>query len=136
MAGVTIVFMSRIHVHSGSPFEERYGFSRGVRVGNRIEIAGTAPIPSPDEPVAGDAFDQMLRCGQIAIAAIEDLGGSAEDVVRTVMYITDPADADDIGRAHHELFGSAAPAATMVVVKALLDDAWKVELEATAVVRE
>jgi len=78
----------------------------------------------------------MLRCGQIAIAALADLGGSADEVVRTVMYITDPADADEVGRAHHELFGVASPAATMVVVKGLLDDAWRVELEVTAVVRE
>ena len=76
----------------------------------------------------------MLRCGEIALAALEDLGGSASHVIRTVMYITDAADADDIGRAHGQLFAVARPAATMVVVKALLDEAWKVELEVTAVV--
>ncbi len=78
----------------------------------------------------------MYRCGQIATAALRDLGASADDVTRTVMYITDPADADEIGRAHGELFGDASPAATMVVVKALLDPAWKVEIEVTAVVGE
>jgi enamine deaminase RidA (YjgF/YER057c/UK114 family) len=76
----------------------------------------------------------MIRCGAVALDALEELGASAGDVVRTVMYITDPADADDIGRAHGELFGEAEPVATMVVVKALLDEAWKVELEVSAVV--
>ncbi len=128
--------MARIRVHSGSPYEEMYGFSRGIRVGSRVEIAGTAPIPLPGEDVAASAYDQMYRCGQIAAAALRDLGATVDDVIRTVMYITDPADADEIGRAHGELFGEASPAATMVVVKSLLDPAWKVEVEVTAVVGE
>lgn len=109
-----------------------YGFSRGVRSGNRIEIAGTAPIPADGEPVAETAYEQMLRCGEIALAALDDLGGSVEDVVRTRMFITDVADADEIGGAHLELFGEAAPAATMVVVAGLNDAAWKVEIEVEA----
>jgi len=125
--------MPRVRVHSGSPYEERYGFSRGIRVGNRIEIAGTAPIPLPGEQVAPTAYEQMRRCGQIAIAALRDLGASAGEVVRTVMYLTDVADADEVGKAHGELFGEAAPAATMVVVGGLLDPEWRVELEVTAV---
>jgi enamine deaminase RidA (YjgF/YER057c/UK114 family) len=76
----------------------------------------------------------MLRCGEIMLAAIAELGGAAEDVIRTRMYITDPADADAIGLAHKELFGDASPASTMVVVAALLDPAWKVETEAVAIV--
>jgi enamine deaminase RidA (YjgF/YER057c/UK114 family) len=126
--------MMRTRVLSGSPFEARYGFSRGLRVGDRVEIAGTAPIPPPGEPLAASAHAQMLRCGRIAIAALEQLGASPAEVVRTVMYITDAADADDIGRAHAELFAAASPVATMVVVKALLDPAWKVELEVSAIV--
>ena len=117
---------------SGSPWEALYGFSRGVRSGNRIEIAGTAPIPADGEPVAETAYEQMLRCGEIALAALDDLGGSVQDVVRTRMFITDVADADEIGRAHLELFGEAAPAATMVVVAGLNDAAWKVEIEVEA----
>lgn len=124
--------MTRKRVTSGSPYEESFGFSRGVMVGARIEISGTAPIPPPGEDVAPTAYEQMLRCGEIAIAALEELGASAGDVVRTRMYITDPGDGDEIGRAHRELFGSTAPAATMVVVAALLDPAWKVELEVEA----
>jgi len=78
----------------------------------------------------------MLRCGEIAIAAIAKLGGSAASVVRTRMFIVDVADADEVGRAHRELFGAIAPAATMVVVAALLDPLWRVELEVEALVAE
>lgn len=124
--------MTRIQVESGSPYEKLYGFSRGVRRGRRVEIAGTAPIPEPGEVVATSAYDQMLRCGEIAIKALVQLGSSADEVVRTRMFITDAADADAIGRAHGELFGTARPAATMVVVAALLDPAWKVEIEVEA----
>ena len=123
------------HVGSGSPYEEMYGFARGVRIGNRVEIAGTAPIPPDGEPVATTAYQQMLRCGEIVIVALTQLDAAASDVVRTRMYITDTDDADEIGRAHRELFGDAAPAATMVVVAALLDPAWKVEIDVEAEVR-
>ena len=124
--------MTRIQVESGSPYEKLYGFSRGLRRGRRVEIAGTAPIPEPGEAVATSAYDQMLRCGEIAIKALQQLGSSADEVVRTRMFITDAADADAVGRAHGELFGAASPVATMVVVAALLDPAWKVELEVEA----
>ncbi len=117
---------------SGSPYEERYGFSRAVRVGDRIEVSGTAPVPAPGDRLAGTAYEQMLRCGAIALGAIEELGGRADDLVRTRMYITDAAIADEVGRAHRELFGTAMPAATMVVVEALLDPDWLVELEVVA----
>lgn len=121
-------------VHSGSPYEATYGFCRARRVGDRIEVAGTAPIPPAGEMLGATARDQMLRCGAIAIAAIETLGGTTEDVVRTRMFITDPSDQDEIGRAHRELFGTAEPVATMVVTR-LLDPTWKVELEVEAHVR-
>lgn len=122
-----------MRVQSGSPYEELYGFSRGLRRGSRIEIAGTAPVPEPGQAVAKTAHDQMMRCGEIVIKALEHLGASADDVVRTRMYITDANEADEIGRAHNELFGAARPAATMVVVAGLLDPAWKVEIEVEAV---
>ena len=125
--------MVRSSTHSGSPYEDRYGFARGVRIGNRVEISGTAPIPPSGEPVARSAFDQMLRCGEIAVAALGDLGAATSDVVRTRMFLTNVDDADEVGRAHREIFGAANPAATMVVLAALLDPAWKVELEVQAV---
>ncbi|MEA2022680.1 MAG: RidA family protein [Actinomycetota bacterium] len=127
--------MTTQYVRSGSPYEQRYGFSRGVRIGALIEIAGTAPIPPADEPLAATAYGQMLRCSEIAVAALEELGATADDVIRTRMFITDPDDADEIGRAHQQVFGNAMPAATMVVVAALLEPAWKVEIELEAVAK-
>lgn len=121
-------------VHSGSPYEPAVGFCRARRVGERILVAGTAPVPPPGEPVAATAHEQMLRCGHIATTAIEQLGGTAADVVRTRMFITDAADADAIGEAHRTLFGDAEPVATMVVVAGLVDPAWRVEIEVEAVV--
>jgi enamine deaminase RidA (YjgF/YER057c/UK114 family) len=121
-------------VQSGSPYEPVYGFCRAVRTGNRIDVAGTAPVPPPGEPVAEGAYAQMLRCGTIAAEALTELGGSIHDVVRTRMFITDAADADAVGQAHGVLFGEANPVATMVVVAALIDPAWKVELEVEALI--
>ena len=118
-------------VRSGSPYEERYGFCRAIRRGRRVEVAGTAPIPRAGEALAADAYRQMLRCGEIAGEALARLGARPEDVVRTRMYITDPAFADEVGRAHRELFGSGPPVTTMIVTQ-LLDPAWKVELEVEA----
>ena len=118
---------------SGSPYEERYGFCRAVRIGDRIEVAGTAPVPAPGEAVDPTAHGQMLRCGRIALTAIDELGGSPAGVIRTRMFITDAGEADEVGRAHRELFGESTPVATMVVVAALLDPAWKVEIEVEAV---
>jgi enamine deaminase RidA (YjgF/YER057c/UK114 family) len=117
-----------------SPYEARYGFSRAVRIDDAIHVAGTAPVPSPGSDLAPDAHGQMLRCARIALEAIEALGGDLDGVVRTRMFIVDPADADEVGRAHAEVFGDVSPAATMVVVASLLDPAWKVEIEVDAVV--
>lgn len=122
----------RERVYSASPFERRYGFSRAVRVGNRIEVAGTAPIPQDDSATPPGAFEQMLLCGEIAVAAIEQLGASVDDVVRTRMLIVSVEDADEIGRAHEAVFGPASPVTTMVVVAGLLDPTWKVEIEVQA----
>lgn len=123
------------HHHGVSPYEGLYGFSRAVRVGDRILVAGTAPVLEPGDELAEGPYAQMLRCGEIASEAIVALGGSMGDVVRTRMFITDAGAADDVGRAHKELFGSSEPAATMVVVAALLDPGWLVEIEVEAVVR-
>jgi enamine deaminase RidA (YjgF/YER057c/UK114 family) len=91
-------------------------------------------VPEAGEELRDGPYAQMRRCGEIAREAIEGLGGSMTDVVRTRMFITDPNDADDIGRAHKEIFGACEPAATMVVVAALLDPGWVVEIEVEAVV--
>jgi len=123
------------HHHGISPYEAAYGFARAVRRGETIYVAGTAPVPDVGQAIEDDAYAQMVRCGEITRQAIEALGGSMSDVVRTRMFITDAADADDVGRAHKEIFGGSEPAATMLVVAALLDPQWRVEIEAEAAVR-
>lgn len=124
----------RHRARSGSPYEARYGFSRVVRHGRRVAVAGTAPIPPGGGHPPDGAYEQMMLCGRIAVAALDDVGASVSDVIRTRMYITDVRVADDVGRAHFEVFGSVAPASTMVVVAGLLDPAWLVEIEVDAVV--
>ena len=118
-------------IGSGSPFEQRFGFSRAVRAGRRVLVSGTAPI-WPDGSCDPDPGTQARRCLQIIAAALEDAGAGMDDVVRTRMFIVDRADSDAVGVAHGEVFGRALPAATMVVVAGLLDPRWKVEIEAEA----
>jgi enamine deaminase RidA (YjgF/YER057c/UK114 family) len=124
--------MQRHNVSSGSPFEDRYGFSRAVRLGDRVIVAGTAPI-WPDDHVDSDPRTQAARCLEIMLAALAEAGGDASDVVRTRMFITDAAHSDAIGEAHCDVFGEIRPAATMVVVSGLLDPRWVVEMELEAV---
>src|SRR4051794_16891044 len=125
--------MERRRVSSGSPFEPSIGFSRAVRVGERVLVAGTAPV-WPDGEVDPDVAVQARRCIEIVEAALTQAGASLADVVRTRVFLVDPADADAVSRVHGEAFGEIRPAATMVVVAALLDPRWRVEIEAEAVV--
>jgi enamine deaminase RidA (YjgF/YER057c/UK114 family) len=121
----------RRRASSGSPFEPTIGFSRAVRVGDRVLVSGTGPVGADD----ADPAAQMRRCLEIVATALADLGAGLDDVVRTRTYLTDPGDADAIAAVHGEAFGDIRPAATMVVVKALLDPRWSVEIEAEALVR-
>ena len=95
-------------------------------------VSGTAPI-WPDGSVDPDPYVQARRCFEIIATALGEIGASLDDVVRTRMFITDAAHNEAVGRAHGEAMGSARPASTMVVVKALLDGRWKVEIEVEAV---
>lgn len=124
--------MPRQNVSSGSPYEPRYGFSRAVRVQDRVLVAGTAPI-WPDGHVDPDPKVQASRCLQIMLEALSEAGGEPSDVVRTRMYITNPDHADAVGSAHGDVFGEIRPASTMVVVDGLLDSRWVVEMELEAV---
>ena len=126
--------MPRQRATSGSPYEDRFGFCRAVRVGNRIIVAGTGPIEDDGTTTPGGAAAQAARCCELIIAAIEDLGGCAKDVVRTRMFLTDFADQDAVGAVHARYFGEAKPAATMAGVAWLCGDDWKVEIEAEAVI--
>ncbi len=118
--------------HSASAYESLVGFSRAVRRGSRICVSGTAPIDDQGETLEGDAYLQASRCFEIILEAVEALGGSREDVVRTRTFVVDAADWEGVGRAHGEFFQDTYPAATMVVVKGLLDPRWRVEIEAEA----
>jgi enamine deaminase RidA (YjgF/YER057c/UK114 family) len=113
-----------------SPYEAVYGFVRARREGERILIAGTAPVEPDGTSTPGDAAAQAARCCAIILDAVAGLGGG--HVIKTRMFITDPADADAIGRAHARAFGAHRPVATMVVVAALLRPEWRVEIEAEA----
>lgn len=123
----------RRRIASGSPFEPRIGFSRAVRVGDRVLVSGTAPV-WPDGSCDPDPEAQTRRCLEIVLAALREAGAAPGHVVRTRMFLTDAADWEAVGRAHGAVFGAVRPAATMVVVKALLDPRWKVEIEAEAVI--
>jgi enamine deaminase RidA (YjgF/YER057c/UK114 family) len=123
----------RSHISSGSPYEPKIGISRAVRVGDRVLLSGTAPI-WPDGSCDADPAVQARRCFEIIIAALREAGAGPRDVVRTRMFITDPADGEAIGAAHAEAFGEARPVSTMVVVSGFLDPRWKCEIEAEAVV--
>jgi enamine deaminase RidA (YjgF/YER057c/UK114 family) len=123
----------RTRVSSGSPFEPTIGFSRAIRIGDRVLVSGTAPV-FPDGSCPADPAEQARRCFAIIETALVEAGASLTDVVRTRMLLTDPADAEAVGAVHGELFGTVRPAATMVAVSALLDPRWKVEIEAEAVI--
>jgi enamine deaminase RidA (YjgF/YER057c/UK114 family) len=123
----------RQRVASGSPYEKTIGFSRALRVGERVLVSGTAPI-WPDGSCDPDAEAQARRCFEIIAAALREAGADVAHVVRTRMYLTAAGDAEAVGRAHGAVFGAVRPAATMVVVAALLDPRWKVEIEAEAIV--
>jgi enamine deaminase RidA (YjgF/YER057c/UK114 family) len=119
---------------SGSPYEATFGFARAVRVGDRIIVAGTGPVEPDGSTTPGGVSEQAARCCAIIVAAIEELGGTAADVVRTRMLLTDPDDQDAVGAVHARFFGAARPAATMAGVAWLCRPEWRIEIEAEAVI--
>lgn len=121
--------MTRRSALSGAQWESLYGYSRAVRVGDTIVVAGTT---SP----GADAYEQAKGALAIIDSALRELGGSLSDVVRTRMFVVDMAHADLVGRAHGEAFGDIRPASTMVEVKRLIRDDLLVEIEADAVVQK
>jgi len=108
------------------------GFSRAVRVGEHVHVAGTAPIGVDSD----DPYEQTRRCLEIILAALEEAGARAEDVVRTRVYATSADYFEDVARAHGEVFGAIRPANAYIVVTGFLDPRWLVELEADAIVSE
>jgi enamine deaminase RidA (YjgF/YER057c/UK114 family) len=120
-------------ISSGTSLEADVGYSRAVRVGDRVFVAGTA-AQRPDGRVDEDPERQARRCLEIIAAALAEAGASLADVVRTRVYVVDADDFDAVGRVHGECFAEIRPASTAVVVKALLNPAWKVEIEVEAVI--
>jgi enamine deaminase RidA (YjgF/YER057c/UK114 family) len=127
--------MERRRISSGAPWEQVAGYSRAVIDGRHVHVSGTVGVmPDGAEPSA-DAGAQARRCFEIILDALREAGARPEDVVRTRMYLTRPEDADDVLRVHGELFGDVRPATTAVVVQALIDPRYVVEIEADAVIR-
>jgi enamine deaminase RidA (YjgF/YER057c/UK114 family) len=120
----------RQNISGGSPFEPIIGFSRAVRVENAVHLAGTGPVGAENEDAAG----QTRRIFAIAQKALAEAGASFQDVVRTRMFLTHAEDWEAVGRVHGEFFSEIRPAATMVVVAALLNPAWRIEIEMDAAV--
>jgi enamine deaminase RidA (YjgF/YER057c/UK114 family) len=123
----------RQRISSGSPFESVMGYSRAVRVGDRVVVAGTAP-QWPDGSVDPDPAAQARRCFEIIGAALAEAGAAFPDVVRTRLYLVDAADFEPIAQVHGEVFRDIRPVNTTVVVAALLNAAWKMEIEVEAIV--
>ena len=125
--------MERQRISSGSAFERRVGYSRAVRIGGQVWVAGTAPIMPDDADPPDGPYEQAKVCLGIVERALDEAGSSLEDVVRTRIYVTDAAHIGDVGRAHAEAFADVRPATTAVVT-GLLDPRWLVEIEVEAVI--
>ena len=123
---------TRTNIQGTSPYEPIIGFSRAVRIGDNVHVSGTGPVGSEDEEVAG----QTDQCLTLIAKALKDAGSSIEQVYRTRIYLTSAADWEEVARIHGKFFSLIRPAATMVVVTALLDPKWKIEIEADAHIPE
>ena len=122
--------MNRKNIATSIAFGAEFGYSRAVRVGRHIHVAGTCAQPPHDQ---GDAYEQAKSALQIIAKALAETDASLGDVVRTVVYITDTAHTAGVTRAHREVFGDILPASTLVVITALLKPHFVVEIEAYAI---
>jgi enamine deaminase RidA (YjgF/YER057c/UK114 family) len=127
--------MSRQLIRSGSPLEVEIGFSRAVRVGSHIFIAGTAPIAKSGGVAApGDVYGQTRRCLEIVAEALTEAGARLDHVARTRLMLVDISHWREAARAHGEFFQKVRPACTFVEVSRFIDPGWLVEIEVDAVV--
>jgi enamine deaminase RidA (YjgF/YER057c/UK114 family) len=123
--------MLRQNISSGSPYEDRIGFSRAVRIGNMIAVSGTAPINNKGETMyPGDLYNQTKYCLGIIEKAIKEAGGRMVDVIRTRVLLTDITNWREAGKAHAEYFSDIKPAISIYGVNKLIGDDWLVEVEA------
>lgn len=123
----------RLLISSGSPWENMVGYSRAVKVGNVVEVAGTTAVDGETLIGEGDVYLQTKFILQKIETALKEAGASLEHVVRTRMYITDISRWEEAGKAHGEVFQHIRPAATMVQVSQLIDSRLLIEIEATAI---
>ncbi|MBK8088981.1 MAG: RidA family protein [Chitinophagaceae bacterium] len=121
-------------ISSGSPWEDVVGYSRAVRVGNVVEVAGTTAVDGDRVIGDGNVYEQTRFIFQKINKALQEAGSSLEHVVRTRMYITDISKWEEAGKAHGEVFKQIKPASTMVEVTALIDARLLIEIEATAII--
>jgi isochorismate pyruvate lyase len=120
-------------IFTGTPWEPKVGYCRAVQAGNHVYVSGCAPVAEGGGVFApGDAYAQARRCIEIALSALTQLGGTAADVVRTRVFVTDISRWEEYGRAHGEVFAAHPPVSTMVEVKGLVDPAMLVEIEVDA----
>lgn len=125
---------TRENFSSGAPWEPIVGYSRAVRIGNVIEVSGTCAVDTDGNPFGlGDPYLQTKRSLEIIANAIQSLGGSLHDVIRTRIYVTGIGQWEEIGKAHGEVFGEIRPATTMIEVSNLISPEYLVEIEATAI---
>jgi enamine deaminase RidA (YjgF/YER057c/UK114 family) len=120
--------MTRTNIPGTSPYEPIIGFSRAVRIGNHVYVSGTGPVGADD----GDIAQQAEQCLTIIATALKNAGASIEHVYRTRMFLTHTQDWEAAGRVHGKFFSIIRPAATMVIVKELLNPNWRIEIEADA----
>lgn len=127
--------MERRHISSEIEWERQVGYSRAVRVGDRVEVSGTTATDADGALVGeGDPYRQTRQALSNVVSALERVDAGIEDVVRTRLYVANADDWEAVGRAHEELFGDVRPASTMVEVSGFVDPAMLVEIEAVAVV--
>ena len=122
----------RRNISSGAPWEPKVGYSRAVKIGRFVAVAGTTGTKD-GKVVSKKAYDQAVRAIEIIAAALKEAGGSLEDVVRTRIYVTARRHCDEVGRAHGRFFTDIRPACAMVIVAGLVDPAMLVEIEADAI---
>ncbi len=129
--------MSRQNISSGTTWEASVGYSRAVRIGNWVSVAGTTASDDNTQPVAlNDPYGQTIYALRKIERALKQAGASLEDVIRTRVFIVNTDDWEEVGRAHGEIFGDIRPACTMVTVKELIGREYLVEIEADAIIQQ
>jgi enamine deaminase RidA (YjgF/YER057c/UK114 family) len=127
---------NRLNISSGTKWEELVGYSRSVKIGNVIEISGTAPVQDGKTLYPGNAYEQAKACIKIIEKSLLPAGATLNDVIRTRMFVTDISRWEEYGRAHKEFFEITKPATSMVEVRSLISPDMLIEIEATAIISE